>query len=328
MKIIIIVISFLLIIFLLTSKNVEKFDLIESSIEFISKEESCYIFQKNHKQYFSKMEYKESKIRGCIKNFNDFHKKIDKCRNHYCNNTMNFNNSEKKNLIFSINIINDIYKKHFPKMLDLPWKFIKVSNNVEGGMPHTINDYIVLPQNFLKYLETIINSNDQSSLIKFICTTIIHEQIHVFQKINYQIFKDLYQKYWNFEPCNIKLKEKYIKYQRINPDGYDDWCFVDKKHSIYPFVKLKDDSIHLNDVKTLAIPINNNKIDYKSIYDINTNNYYNRFFCNVSQNYHPNEISAIILSDFIINKIYPSSKNLEECQALKFIKPWIKKYLQ
>ena len=30
----------------------------------------------------------------------------------------------------------------------------------------------------------------------------------------------------------------------------------------------------------------------------------------------------------LINKMYPSPKDLEECQALKFIKPWIKKYLQ
>ena len=85
-------------------------------------------------------------------------------------------------------------------------------------------------------------------------------------------------------------------------------------------------SVHLNDVETLAIPIRNNKIIYEDINKISERKEYNKFFCNVSQNYHPNEISAIILSEYIIDKFY--NRKSKNCKALKIMMPWKKKNLE
>ena len=203
---------------------------------------------------------------------------------------------------------------------------IKVNSDIEGGMPHTIENCIVISTKFLKYLDSLIMSNNKNQLIGDICTTLIHEHIHVYQRREYSIFKELYTKYWNFSLCNYKLKNKYLKNQRINPDGYDDWCFNDNNKNFFSFVSLKDNSVHLNDVETLAIPIRNNKIIYEDINKISERKEYNKFFCNVSQNYHPNEISAIILSEYIIDKFY--NRKSKNCKALKIMMPWIKKNLE
>ena len=322
--IILIILLFLTILFVNSKKNNEGF--VDFNVNFLTKDESCSIILKNHKDYFSKMELKESKIRGCINSFSQHQNIVENCNKHYCNNTLSFTDKDKNNILICLNIITNIYNKYFHKLLPLPWNFIKVSKNIEGGMPHTIKDYIVLPENFLQYLNYSIENNNKSILIDNICLTLIHEQMHVFQKMDYSIFKELYQNYWNFDLCEIKLKKKYLKNQRINPDGYDNWCYKYNNTNIYPFVYLKNDYKYLNDVKTSAITIENDKINYKKIYDINDLNEYNNFFCNVSQNYHPNEISAILLSDLIISKI--NGKNINNCPALIKIIPWVKKYLQ
>ena len=74
------------------------------------------------------------------------------------------------------------------------------------------------------------------------------------------------------------------------------------------------------------IEYQNKRINYDNIVDISNYKDYNNFFCNVSQNYHPNEISAIILSEYMISKI--TNQKPLFCGALINIQPWINKYLQ
>ena len=240
MLLIIIIVVIVVLLFCLINKNtIEKFNHNKKNIEFLNKKKSCKIILKNHTHYFSLMKYKETKIRGCLKTHQDYDNRIDKCKKYYCVNTKNFSELEKKNLLLPIIIINNLYEKYYPKMLDLPWNLIKITDKIEGGMPHTISNCIVLPENFLLNLDNIINNNNKNKLIENICKTLIHEQIHVLQRNKYYIFKELYTKYWNFRLCNINLKNNYLNKQRINPDGYDNWCYKEKDYDIYPFVSLK-----------------------------------------------------------------------------------------
>jgi hypothetical protein len=324
-KIILIILIVFLIIYSFSKKKYDFFSNYNNII-FLDKVQSCQIILNNHKEYFSKMEYQETKIRGCLNSRNQYKNKVNNCNKHYCNNIMDFTHLEIKNIKYCLQIINETYEKYFKKMLLLPWNFIKVSRNIEGGMPHTIEKCIVLPENFLDYLNMIMISKNKQKLLDNIISTLIHEQIHVFQRMNYNIFKEIYMKYWNFIPCSVQLNHKYTVHQRINPDGYDDWCYKNNKEYIYPYVKLKKISNHLNDVDSVAIPIINNKVNYNEIYNLKNFEIYNNFFCNVSQNYHPNEISAILLSDLIVSKI--KDQNISNCKALNIIQPWIKKYLR
>ena len=71
--IILIILLFLTILFVNSKKNNEGF--VDFNVNFLTKDDSCSIILKNHKDYFSKMEFKESKIRGCINSFSQ-HKNI------------------------------------------------------------------------------------------------------------------------------------------------------------------------------------------------------------------------------------------------------------
>lgn len=326
MKIIIIILIIIFIIsYLFLWRNNENF-ITGRNIIFLTQKESCYLFSKKHINYFNKFKFKECKIRGCISKLNQYDNRVEKCQKHYCNNVLNFNMIDKRNISRCILIIDNLYTNYFPQMRKIPWNFIKVSDQLEGGMPHTIEEFIVLPENFLNYLDNTITTNNTESLYLNICCTLIHEQIHVFQRKRYDIFKELYTNYWNFFPCDLKLSNGYLKEQRINPDGIDNWCFKYKNKLLYPFVYLKKDPLHLNDVKVSMIEYQNKKINYDNIVDISNYKDYNNFFCNVSQNYHPNEISAIILSEYMMSKI--TNQKPLFCGALKNIQPWINKYLQ
>jgi hypothetical protein len=295
-------------------------------INFLKKKNACDIFKNFHNEYFSKMSFKESKIRGCIKKEDELSSNVQKCKIHYCENIQNFTELEEKQLFYVINIINKLYKKKFNKLLTLPWNLIKVTNNIEGGMPHTITNNIVLPQRFLNYLNTFIKNNQIYNIINTICLTLIHEQFHVFQKMYPNVFKELYINYWNFTPCKINLNKKYIDNQRINPDGYDDWCFKYPNYMIYPFVELKKKPDHLDSIEKIAFKFKNNKIDYNNIKKLSHYTEYDTFFCNISQNYHPHEISAVLLSQYIIDYFF-NKENLNKCTSVNIIQPWIKKYL-
>jgi hypothetical protein len=85
----------------------------------------------------------------------------------------------------------------------LKWKFAKIDVNIENGWPHTIGDTIVVSDAFFK-------QPSDNQLI-----TLLHEQIHVYQR-SHPIETDiLIRRYWKYEIYDI-----FDKYDtaRNNPD--------------------------------------------------------------------------------------------------------------
>jgi len=295
---------------------------------FLSKNDASLVLKKYHLHYFNLMEINEAKIRNIDQPSPNRTIRTKQIYHYYNNNILNFTNKEKNLLSLTISFIqNNLYSKKYNQLSSVPWNFIKVSDNIEESMPHTIYKYIVLPQRFLNDLLNLSFSyNSISSFIQII-GTLIHEQMHVFQKINPKIFYDLYQNYWNYFPCKIKLPSYFIKNQRINPDGLDQWCYkISDKLFLHPFVQFYDGFSNLNDVETLAIIIENQRVHYDKIDNIDNHIIYNEFFTNLRQNYHPHELSANILSDIIIEKI--NLNDDENCPAIKALVPWFKIYIE
>jgi hypothetical protein len=122
--------------------------------------------------------------------------------------------------------------------LEMPWKFAVVSNNVyENGFPHTRNDIIVLPKDFIENYKT-----DK------LCKLLIHEKVHVYQKTN----KDAFYQYLReneFErtgsrsgdPANPDLDQYryththigdlYATYSSTNPSSFQDISYMENKAS-------------------------------------------------------------------------------------------------
>lgn len=123
-------------------------------------------------------------------------------RRKYINNLMRFSRNEIKhinNLIFDIDALLRIYKE----LNKIPWKLAKVSKDIENGYPHTINDTIFINQLFFSY-----PINKQIYIL-------IHEKIHVYQRMFPIQTHDLILNYWGFEVEGLRAK---YKLARANPD--------------------------------------------------------------------------------------------------------------
>ena len=90
------------------------------------------------------------------------------------------------------------------------WKFCKVSDEVEGGFPHTHGDIIILPQHMFSS-----SSSSSSAVVK----TLIHELVHVAQRKNRSLCERLYVDFWNLRPRDIAAVPRELAGRiRSNPD--------------------------------------------------------------------------------------------------------------
>lgn len=101
-----------------------------------------------------------------------------------------------------------LHKKGFINVLaKMPWKICFLSDHVENNLPHTHNDTIFLPRNF------------HTLAPEYRRTTLLHEQIHVFQRLNPIPTQTLFTDYWALRIVGIRPhdipKESTL---RSNPD--------------------------------------------------------------------------------------------------------------
>jgi hypothetical protein len=118
--------------------------------------------------------------------------------NYYKDNLLEFSENEK-NKIKKIILKCDNKIKKYNSLFNIQWKICKISNKIENGFPHTLNDII-----FVSSIPDI--------------KTLIHEKIHIYQRYNKEKTEELYNKY-GFSKVN-KIKDELRRY---NPDldNYD-----------------------------------------------------------------------------------------------------------
>ena len=146
----IIILLFLILVYIIYNN-------IFTNIKFLNKKQGCKILSRQ-KKYFNKFNKNDFIARKC--------NNIDKCIKKYCNNVLEFNYQDK---MVITKYINKITKNNYLK--NSIWKFIKVSDEIENGYPHTHEDYIIIPQRFMN---EILENNGSRVLI--------HEQIHIMQR--------------------------------------------------------------------------------------------------------------------------------------------------
>lgn len=87
----------------------------------------------------------------------------------------------------------------------IPWKFAKLDAMYENGWPHTLEDVIILPSNFLA------KNTPSNRLVE----TLIHEKIHVYQRLHKSRSLRLIES-WGFKEARIP---DYLRpFTRNNPD--------------------------------------------------------------------------------------------------------------
>jgi hypothetical protein len=189
----------------------------------------------------------------------------------YKNSIKDFSIDEKNTLLNACKIV-DKYTDKNNNFKKIQWKFVKQSNDIENGWPHTLGDVIILTTYFFK-----LNNKTQ-------VRTLLHEKIHIYQRY-YPILTNKLFIEWNFTPID---KIENIKLSRNNPDIND---FVyEKEGKIIVQLYNSNNPNDIGDSSPYLYSDNPTKITAKEL-DIPS----------VAGQYeHPNEIMATLLPEIII----------------------------
>jgi len=195
------------------------------------------------------------------------------------------------------NIVNIINKKinKYNNFKNIKWIFVKIDINLENSYPHTIENVIVLSNNFFNYsLKSQIN-------------TIIHEKVHIYQRIYPEYINILYNR-WGFKKVEVDFN-----YNRNNPDikyyyTYNNNLLI----QLYT-----NNPIELYDSDTYFIDLENNN---KIIIDKNIIKQYNLPDIYINKLEHPSEIMAEIICLYLTNSYHKNDN------WIIILKKWMDNY--
>lgn len=281
------------------------------SIHFLTVREGCEVLKNvNNLFNYTNLDYSLRNINNSIYK-NDVHK-------FYCDNLLEFTEKDKMLLKWLV----DHLKKKTPKK----WKFIyeyikfaKYENHIENGFPHTQSDTIFITGFFINNIIYYFNNNDVKNAIKDLGSIIVHECVHVWQRKEPEKFMKLYTYYWHFIKANkIKNGDSLKKLNRYNPDGIDlNWVFNYKNKYIWLLSLYNNDAKNISNVKYVGVFLDKLEDNVFSLKDNKDNKHENLldipeftiFFNNITGNhYHPNELSAELISIFYLKQMRISHK--------------------
>jgi hypothetical protein len=148
--------------------------------------------------FFSRMRMTESNLRARHVDAADTYLK------QYLGSVIEFSPDEKRRLL-SLTRRADALLSHFPvrNLRNIPWKFAKLRRGIERGYPHTLGDVIFIGEGtFGKYIDV---------------ETLIHEKVHVFQRIYEKETEDLIVNVWKYR--RVSTSQDPPPYDaRNNPD--------------------------------------------------------------------------------------------------------------
>lgn len=196
----------------------------------------------------------------------------------------------------------------------------KFNDDIEMGFPHTIDDTIFLTGKFVKRCISYYNKNNTKDFISQIGSILIHEAVHIWQRRDKEFFNKLYNK-WHFTKYKkIYNFERLMKKNRYNPDGVEimwGWKHPKADNEIIPlavYVNSASDISHVNLIGVRLerlgnIPVIPPILDFDNLKDIKL---FTKFFGNLGgNNYHPNELSAEIISRIVTKEILKDESNLD-----------------
>ena len=194
-----------------------------------------------------------------------------------------------------------------------PWSFIKVSAKIEGGLPHTRGDHIVLSDGVLTNIVQW-RSRNPTAVPLGLANLLAHEQTHILQRHHAELFAALYESY-GFRHVLLQSTPPWLLERNIvNPDAPDtDWVFPvgagAARHWILPDLVLKnlDHPRMPDDFDVVALDAEEHAGAWSLVdrsmpaafQELDGLPDYTRAFPTGDELFHPNEISAGLLATIL-----------------------------
>jgi len=285
-----------------TNINKKKYDF---KINFLESTNAFQLFQNN--LYIDRMNSINLKAR----NFNNKSELTKK----YMQSLLPITKKEKKKTYTLVkNMItrleNSESKTILPKFLKEILKESNIAKSaewLEGGMPHTHDKTIVFPESWFKEVSSYFKDLDNK--IVFNGSTLMHELIHIHQRIKPDLYNNIYRE-WGFIKVDfMDNMNTILELNRNNPDGMEDkWIWVDRSQkgnlkyywigaifnklnpvinqvNYYAYQMNKVENTQENDLK--IVRLSENPPILLSEFDS-----FNNYFGITNNHYHPNEIAA------------------------------------
>jgi hypothetical protein len=207
-----------------------------------------------------------------------------------------------------------VLRTRAPLYARTPWAFIKVDATIEGGLPHTRGDCIVLSDAILAHIAQLRAKGAPSAPLS-VWNLLVHEQTHVLQRRHPESFASLYTQVLGFRHVALASAPQWlIERNVVNPDAPDaDWVFpvgaAAARHWILPDVLLlKLDHPRMpDDFDVVALDVRERAGAWEfadrsmpvPLQELSALPDFVRAFPTQDEIFHPNEISAGLLAAII-----------------------------
>ena len=270
------------------------------------------------------------------------------CKKLYQAAAMDFTADDKADLQWAVDAVQAGLVRDYPVFGKTPFSFIKISDSLEGGMPHTRGSHVVVPEGMLRDLHAIHESADDRGR-RFMANVVVHEQTHVLERLHPDLFVPLFTDVFHFVHAkHVKTDQWLDDRQLINPDGtVCDWVMpvVEKPGAdptyVLPLIECRhtDSTNMVQDLSTVAVTLVPDGGGYKPregddgkpvVRRLSAVAGYYKDIGRVQDDYHPNEVAADWFAELAVCDEMPANgtdaKNREkDSEKLRPIRDWAKK---
>lgn len=124
----------------------------------------------------------------------------------------------------------DRVQADYPLFARQTWRFIKTANYLCGGFAWTRGPCIVLSQRHVESITEARHSSSASEFARKHGPLLLHEQMHVLQRLDPTRFVSLYTDVFGFTQANVKPNPWLTERQITNPDAVRlEWLFATDK---------------------------------------------------------------------------------------------------
>lgn len=227
----------------------------------------------------------------------------------------NFTDAEQQALRVYVQAVQPMLV-HYPRFARQPWRFVKVADSIEGGLPYTRADAIIFSESVSA---SIAEMHRQSTAAALRCVgpLLLHEQMHVLQRLEPARFESLYVNVFGFaRRATLTLPEEIVVNQVANPDGLDCcWLFplAQPGHFILPWLVFAEGATRRKmpqDFRMRAVSIVAEGSGFRIMRDaggrVQTRDLaqvteYTQAFPLTENFYHPNEVAADLFTQLVMH---------------------------
>lgn len=226
-----------------------------------------------------------------------------------------FTEAEQQALRFFVQALQPLLV-HYPRFARQPWRFVKVADSIEGGLPHTRADAIIFSERVSASIAEMHRQSTAAALRR-VAPLLLHEQMHVLQRLEPARFGSLYVNVFGFaRRATLTLPGEIVVNQVANPDGLDCcWLFplAQPGRFILPWLEFAESATRRKmpqDFRMRAVLVAAEGSKFRVMRDaggrVQTRDLaqvaeYTQAFALTENFYHPNESAADLFAQLVLH---------------------------